>query len=84
MWKHTSKKKYEEMLGILPPAYQDARGFLVGEPADHYKCDVCGETLPRYEAYVQSGTSYFASIRPMTIYEYKAAKIGRRRRDVKR
>ena len=74
MWKVTSKKKYWEALEVLPPAYQDGRGFLVGESVDHRQCSVTHNVLPTYEAFIQSGTRYYVSVRAVTIPEYKAAK----------
>ncbi len=46
----TTTRKYDEMLGVLPPARtainQNISAFLVGEPTDH---DTAG--APRYDAY---------------------------------
>jgi hypothetical protein len=33
-WKEVSEARYDEMLGILPPAMWVGKGFLVGEPHD--------------------------------------------------
>jgi hypothetical protein len=71
MWKRTTSKKYWYALEVLPPAFQDAHGFLVGEPQDHAQCEVTSHTLPRYDAYVEKGTYFYASIRPLTIPEYQ-------------
>jgi uncharacterized short protein YbdD (DUF466 family) len=71
MWRQTSEAKYNEMLGILPPAYMDGYGFLVGEPMDHNFCAVSGVVMPRYSAYVKKGKRYYASVSPMTYAEYR-------------
>ena len=71
MWKRTSLKKYYEALGVLPPAYIDAYGFLLGEPQDHARCEISKEVLPRFDAYVHKGKRYYVSIRAFTLPEYK-------------
>jgi hypothetical protein len=76
-WKLTSKKKYWEALEILPPAYQDATGFLIGEPTDHAECTVTKTVLPRYSAYREKNGRYYASVSPMTIPEFAASKVGK-------
>jgi hypothetical protein len=77
VWKVTSRRKYWFALEILPPAYHDARGFLLGEPFDHAECSVTKTVLPRYEAYVRKKGRHYVSIRPLTIPEYKKAKVGK-------
>jgi hypothetical protein len=70
MWKSTSKAKYWDALEVLPPAHQDANGFLLGEPFDHAQCEVSKTVLPRYDAYVQKKGRYYVSSRPLTRPEY--------------
>jgi hypothetical protein len=74
MFKRTTKAKYWEALEVLPPAYQDAKGFLLGEPETHRTCTVTGKMSPTYAAYMQIGDRYYASVSSMTIAEYKAYK----------
>lgn len=64
-WKRTTEAKYEEMLGVLPPAHQVYGGFLVGEAVDH---NDKGE--PRFRAYAKDNGAYFVSDEPMTIAEF--------------
>jgi hypothetical protein len=71
MWKRTSKEKYWDALEVLPPAFQDHRGFLLGEPHDHAVCEVTGTMHPRYDAYIHRADRYYVSIRPLTIHEYR-------------
>ena len=71
MWKATSRAKYWEALEVLPPAHQDANGFLLGEPFDHAQCEITKNVLPRYDAYVEKRKRYYVSIRPLTVPEYK-------------
>jgi len=71
MWKRTSRKKYWDALEVLPPAYQDCHGFLLGEAHDHDFCQVNGYVMPRYDAYVQKKGKYYVSIRPLTQAEYR-------------
>ena len=71
MWKRTSKEKYWDALELLPPAFQDHRGFLLGEPHDHAICEITGTMHPRYDAYVNWGRWYYVSVRPLTVNEYR-------------
>jgi hypothetical protein len=71
MWKRTSEKQYWYALEVLPPAYQDGYGFLLGEPQDHAECEITHVTLPRYDAYVEKRGRFYVSIRPLTLPEYK-------------
>jgi hypothetical protein len=41
-WKEVDEARYDEMLGVLPPALWLAKGFLVGEPYDHRLCTITG------------------------------------------
>lgn len=50
-----TEEKYEEMLGILPPAAMCSNAFLVGEPVDHG-----GEGYaPRFDLYFTRDGKYF-------------------------
>ena len=71
MWKRTTREKYWEMLEVLPPATQDAHGFLLGEPQDHDFCQVSGYVMPRYDAYLQRRGKYYVSTRPLSLFEYR-------------
>jgi hypothetical protein len=73
-WARTSGRKYNEMLEVLPPAYWDSYGFLVGEPYDH-----SAETgKPRFQAYRMRGGKgpysaiYEVASRPLTVAEFKS------------
>jgi hypothetical protein len=33
--KECTEARYDEMLGVLPPAHWTGKGFLVGEPSTH-------------------------------------------------
>ena len=81
MWKRTTREVYWYALEVLPPAFQDGRGFLIGEPQDHATCTVTKTVMPRYDAYVHHKNRYYVSIRPLSVPEYKrdAAKLGGRR-----
>jgi hypothetical protein len=71
MWKPTSKANYWDALEALTVAYQDHRGFLLGEPHDDAVCEVTGTSHPRYYAYLHFNGAYYASIRPLTLPEYR-------------
>lgn len=68
-WQHTTAERYDEMLGVLPPALWLAHGFLVGEPWDH---DAQGR--PRFAAFVCVDGQHFESSRPMTAAEFRTFK----------
>jgi len=68
-WSAVPEEVFYEMLEVLPPAFLRGGAFLVGEPADH--CVVTGS--PRFAAFRQRGDLYYASNRPLTIAEMKAA-----------
>ena len=77
VWTRTSKRKYWEMLEVLPPALWIGGAFLVGEPTDHHA--TTGQ--PRFQAYWQRGSSddfaiYLAASRPMTCAELRAVVQG--------
>ena len=48
-----SEERYDEMLGVLPPALWLSKGFLVGEPFDHRTCKVTNVVRASYAAFFQ-------------------------------
>lgn len=64
-WLATTETEYDEMLGVLPPAFWQKGLFLVGEPWDHHA--ISGR--PRYAAYRQLRGDYYKASRPMTVGE---------------
>jgi len=67
-WTEVTEDKYEEMLGVLPPAAYAGAGFLVGEPFDHDPAT----GRPRYEAYRCRGGRFEVADRPLTRAEFLA------------
>jgi hypothetical protein len=57
--KECTEERYDEMLGILPPALWVGKGFLVGEPYDHRKCKITGKIAPTYAAFFNAFGRYF-------------------------
>jgi len=79
MFKRTTREKYFYSLEVLPPAYQDGKGFLVegflvGEPMDHRTCTVSGLIAPTYAAFMERKGRFYESISAVTIAEYKKHK----------
>jgi hypothetical protein len=74
MIKECSAERYDEMLGILPPALWLANRFLVGEPADHRRCKITKKVLPTYSAFFFAYGRYYESD-PMTVPEFRAFKV---------
>jgi len=66
-WIKTTEERFDEMLGVLPPAMWLAHGFLVGEPWDHDR-----QGRPRFAAFVQVDGVYYESAGPMTGPEFRA------------
>jgi hypothetical protein len=70
MFKECTEERYDEMLGILPPAHWTGKGFLVGEPSSHRKCKVTGEFPPTYAAFIFAFRRFCESTEAMTIPEF--------------
>jgi hypothetical protein len=68
--KECSEERYEEMLGILPPALWLAKGFLVGEPHDHRSCRVTGQFAPTFAAFFEHKGKHYEGD-PMTFAEFR-------------
>jgi hypothetical protein len=70
-WKECSEERFNEMLGVLPPAFWLDRGFLVGEPLDHHKCSVSGQVMPTYAAFVEYKDKFYEGPH-LTVQEFTA------------
>lgn len=71
-WVEVTEHRYDEMLGILPPAEMTGNGFLVGEASDHRLCKITGRLMPRYAAFIERKGRYFEGHEPMTLSEFRA------------
>lgn len=69
-WERTTQERFDEMLGMLPPAVQTGKGFLVGEPMIHRTCRHLGRTEPAFTAFIELGGAYFKAKEPLTIAEF--------------
>ena len=69
--KECSEERYDEMLGILPPALMLGKGFLVGEPFDHRICKVTNVVRASYAAFFQKNGKFYEGGN-MTLPEFKA------------
>lgn len=67
-WEQVTEERYDEMLGVVPPAVYTSHGFLVGEPHDHD-----AEDRPRFQAYVQIDGKFYGAKEVMTIAEFRAS-----------
>ena len=74
MIRECSEERYDEMLGILPPALWLGKGFLVGEPADHRRCKITKKVMPTYAAFFNAFGRYYEGD-PMTVAEFRAFDI---------
>jgi hypothetical protein len=73
-WKEVDEARYDEMLGVLPPALWLSKGFLVGEPFDHRTCKETGRFAPTYAAFVAHGGRFFEGPN-MTPMEFRKLSI---------
>lgn len=60
IWREVSEYDYMQALEVLPPAFQRAGAFLVGEPSDH-----CTDG-PRFAAYLEKGGRFWHLSEPVT------------------
>jgi hypothetical protein len=67
--KEVTEERYDEMLDMLPPALWVGKGFLVGEPFDHRKCNITGKMSATYTAFFHAKGRYFEGD-PMTTAEF--------------
>lgn len=70
-WCTTTEERYDEMLGVLPPAAQSSYGFLMGEPTDHEP----STGLPRYSAFVELYGQRYASLQPITVRQFNSLTV---------
>lgn len=66
-WKEVTESRYDEMLGILPPALWVGHGFLVGEPWRHNDRDE-----PMFAPFLHFRDRFWEGSEPMTIPEFRA------------
>lgn len=74
-WNSCTEERFDEMLGCVPPVTMQRGGFLVGEASDHRPCRVSKQTAATYAAFVRVGDSFFEATEPMTIAEFRAARL---------
>ncbi len=72
-WNSTTEGRFDEMLGMLPPAYMSGNGFLVGEAYDHRECSISHRVAPTFTAFIRDGENYYTASEPLTIAEFKAS-----------
>lgn len=75
VWEEVSEERYDEMLGVLPPAIMTGFGFLVGEPSTHRTCDVTGDVRAAWQPFARVGSKYYGATQCMTIPEFKQLKM---------
>ena len=65
-WVPITEERYDEMLGVLPPASRSGNAFQVGEPTDHRN------GRPTFASFKRVGDQYFESEESLTFAEFKA------------
>ena len=70
-WVPSSRARYDEMLGAVPPALHTTRGFLLGEPQRHDDAGVPYFTAFRY----LMGGEYQTGSRPLSTAEFRVAVV---------
>ena len=71
MFKECTEERWDEMLGVLPPALWIAKGFLVGEPFDHRTCKITGVVRATYTAFINHGGKFYEGPN-LTMPEFRA------------
>ena len=62
-----TEEHYDYMLGVVPPAIMDAKGFMVGEPLRHNE-----HGQPLFAAFIHMNGKFYESEHAMTVREYRA------------
>ncbi len=71
-FKEVGEARYDEMLGVLPPALWIDKGFLVGEPFDLRRCKATGHFTASFSAFIHYRGKYYECEEAMTVAEFKA------------
>jgi hypothetical protein len=72
-FKEVSAERYDEMLGVLPPAMWLGKGFLVGEAWTHKRCTVTGrDNTPAFAPFLEYRGKFYEGPEPMTGAEFRA------------
>ena len=71
-FKEVDEARYDEMLGVLPPALWIDKGFLVGEPYDHRRCKATGRLAASFTAFIRYRGKYYESEEAKTAAEFRA------------
>jgi len=70
-WKTTTEERFWEMLGCVPPAFQQAGAFLVGEEYSHRRCKVSGKYADTFRGFREFSTAIFEETsEPVTMAEF--------------
>jgi hypothetical protein len=72
LWQETTEEIYDEMLCVLPPAFQSNGAFLVGEPVTHRNCAITGNCVATYDGYYANYNEdkYFKTAHEVTKKEF--------------
>jgi hypothetical protein len=76
-WKEISEEQYMEALEVLPPAVWLSKGFLLGEPETHRRCNVSGTFAPAFNAFVTHYGKFYAgaSMTPLEFWALDVSKL---------
>lgn len=72
----TTKERFYDMLGALPPIAYHAGGFLVGEPVSARICEVTGKGAATYDAFFEVDDIHLQAAEPMTLREFMQIEEG--------
>lgn len=70
-WKASTEERYYDMLCALPPEYMGPNCFLLGEPANHRRCEITGKFEPVFDGFRKKGETFEQTERPVTVTEFK-------------
>lgn len=65
-WKWIQRERFDEQLGVLPPAVQTKGGFLMGEPVRH---DRNGRAL--FAPFIEHGGQFYEGLEPMSVDDFQ-------------
>lgn len=74
-WKEITEAEYMQALEVLPPAVWLKKGFLLGEPETHRKCNVCHHYCPAFAPYISENGKYYTGAN-MTALEFRNFNLG--------
>ena len=71
-WNETTQSRYDEMLGVVPPATMTGGAFLMGEAYDFRQCAITKQIAHTYYAFRRQDGKFFEAGTKLTLAEFRA------------